>query len=664
MSNDQPDNEYKYGLDWEPGATAQPQKPAPVEAPESPPQTPTASTTPEAQVKPDNVVRPTDKTGPTSQAAPAPKKLPDKPRKAPKEKKRATTSSDKETSPKKKAQQQPVFVPKDLIVHATMVLSLVISFSISNQLYNQFAKFKLEFYQFSVFMCNHYQQQVKADEQQGYERSLLYARHCNNLGNFYQSLGEQKLAEPWVKKSFEIKLNAPHVAWKSMIDSLENLGMWYDRAGDKASAEVIARALVEAKKKHDPKQFPSETEDLIDLLLEEDRIDDAKKLFYEMRNNVDTSKLASLPAMRAEYSIHLKSKQFTQASNDIEAMKKSFRENIGERSLDEDSAGNMQFYEMEARLESARGNHQKAVELAKDELRCARLIKPAESASYAIDELKMSRIFFVAGDFQETEKLLSSALPTLDRSALCRPAIIKGWERYKESLEKNGKPELAQKAGDKLLELKQCREERDQKDPVIAEVLKTQIEKALTPPSSEIAESQDKSRKSKSKEKVDPETDEADRAPYSIPLLLVLIFWLIFTWKINGNIAGYLASLKGRSHQAFFIVGLFLGPLGWLIAALIPSKKIHSSLSQKQKLAGKAHTGFWIGARTARDAEGSHRDVHCDSNFAYAGNGHYYSIRGEFARVACYACIGTIVGCWIVVYSKRCARYSGAAAER
>jgi hypothetical protein len=46
------------------------------------------------------------------------------------------------------------------------------------------------------------------------------------------------------------------------------------------------------------------------------------------------------------------------------------------------------------------------------------------------------------------------------------------------------------------------------------------------------------------------------------------MFYLIFIWIVCGAISGAIANGKGNSFILWFIVGLFLGPIG-IIAALI-----------------------------------------------------------------------------------------------
>lgn len=51
------------------------------------------------------------------------------------------------------------------------------------------------------------------------------------------------------------------------------------------------------------------------------------------------------------------------------------------------------------------------------------------------------------------------------------------------------------------------------------------------------------------------------------------VFVLVFTLLICGLIAARIADIKGRSPIAYYCTAMLLGPLGVLIAALLPKTK-------------------------------------------------------------------------------------------
>jgi Kef-type K+ transport system membrane component KefB len=48
------------------------------------------------------------------------------------------------------------------------------------------------------------------------------------------------------------------------------------------------------------------------------------------------------------------------------------------------------------------------------------------------------------------------------------------------------------------------------------------------------------------------------------------VYELLMVWLILGVVAGVIASRKGNSFWGYLMVGLLLGPLGVLVAAVSP----------------------------------------------------------------------------------------------
>lgn len=56
---------------------------------------------------------------------------------------------------------------------------------------------------------------------------------------------------------------------------------------------------------------------------------------------------------------------------------------------------------------------------------------------------------------------------------------------------------------------------------------------------------------------------------------MIVVAVALFTCGIFGLIGVYIAMQKGRSEGEGFCLGCFLGPLGLILAALLPTKERH-----------------------------------------------------------------------------------------
>ena len=59
---------------------------------------------------------------------------------------------------------------------------------------------------------------------------------------------------------------------------------------------------------------------------------------------------------------------------------------------------------------------------------------------------------------------------------------------------------------------------------------------------------------------------------------------LVFIWITVGVICGVIASNKGHSGSFWFFIGLFLGPVGLVLALILSRKAPEAEEIQKQKM--------------------------------------------------------------------------------
>ena len=59
---------------------------------------------------------------------------------------------------------------------------------------------------------------------------------------------------------------------------------------------------------------------------------------------------------------------------------------------------------------------------------------------------------------------------------------------------------------------------------------------------------------------------------------------LIFIWITVGVICGVIASNKGHSGSFWFFIGLFLGPVGLILALVLSRKAPIAETIKKQKM--------------------------------------------------------------------------------
>ena len=53
---------------------------------------------------------------------------------------------------------------------------------------------------------------------------------------------------------------------------------------------------------------------------------------------------------------------------------------------------------------------------------------------------------------------------------------------------------------------------------------------------------------------------------------------MLIIWGLCGFVGGCIASSKGNSFLGGFFVGLMLGPIGWLISAIVPGPQPQQSI--------------------------------------------------------------------------------------
>ena len=55
---------------------------------------------------------------------------------------------------------------------------------------------------------------------------------------------------------------------------------------------------------------------------------------------------------------------------------------------------------------------------------------------------------------------------------------------------------------------------------------------------------------------------------------------LLLVWGLLGGVGSWIATQKGRSGAEGFVLGVLLGPIGWIIEALLPQQTSHRPQTQ------------------------------------------------------------------------------------